>query len=817
MTSSRSYRPRALTALRGAVAVLVLAVVVVAAGTAPVPATAAQGEGGWPAFDAPRTGEFRSWLIEDGELVYSNGVYQARGANTDGLHHEDYWGPLVTGGELPIDERDDVERHLTWGAFGLDRWATDGDYEWPRSDDWPEFTGEIAELRLAVHGDDVAIRFRFTSMPRPDSQIATLTFAPAPNTGAEAPAATTWPHGAGVTSPWTVAVTTWGTGGTIATADGEPVPLADVGGAVRTGDHTVDVRIPRRLLPDGPWLLTGGAGLADPEDPSAYWPVPAGSATADAPGSGSSTTTGPAVWSLLFADDDPWVFTARTEGDLLADGDVSAAALTLDPGLLTAGASARKPARSGRLARFHESAFDFGDGIAKGEPGEPPLPTSLPPEVPLDDAARNFEYLGRLQPYGMLVPEAYQDRTGPWPLILYLHGLNNFYYEPFGVLPNLDEVVTGHGYLFAGLLGRGDLSYLGRGEVDVLEVLADIRAHYDVDPDRVYLMGHSMGSIGTHNVATRNPDLFAAVAPSEIAASEDLLLNLRHVPWLMMAGLEDPLDPGAESAMGAYETLSAFGYDATLYTYLTKTHESSATYDTLPQILGLFDASRRPSDPAEIVYRRLPGDDDPDLGLVHDGVYGVDGLAFADSQVPQTIRVESLALRHERLDPAAAGRTDEQVDEGGPSGRTAARKQTTTPAYESAPGVRNAVRVGLDNVAAATLDTADLGLRIETGLTLEADSDQPATVTLTGAAAGTWTVEVDGETSGTVTVDGGRLALDIPLGEHTIVLAAESALPSPPLPVTGGSAVTIALGLLGLAVLSGGRGRWRGRRRGRRG
>ena len=221
----------------------------------------------------------------------------------------------------------------------------------------------------------------------------------------------------------------------------------------------------------------------------------------------------------MFATEVEWVFTARAEGDLLASGDVGSATVTLDPDELDDGATVEPSPTSGRLARQYVSAHDFGDGITKGAPAELPGFLMIPPEVPLDDAARSYEYTGRVQPYGMVVPEAYHDRTESWPLIVYLHGLNNYYYEPFGLVQGLDEQLTASGYLFAGLLGRGDLSYLGRGELDVMEAIADITAAYDVDPDRIHLMGHSMGSIGTHNVVTRYPDRFASASPAEISSS----------------------------------------------------------------------------------------------------------------------------------------------------------------------------------------------------------------------------------------------------------------------------------------------------------
>ncbi len=767
-------------------------------------AAAAAGTGPWPLWDAPATGEFRSLLVTGGEAVWTNGVMQSRGANADGLHHEDYWGLLAEGGTFPYDERQTVERHLTWGAFGVDRWATDGDQELPTdAARWPDFTGELAEVRLATDADELFVRFTWTSMPAPDAQIATLALA----TDGSAPQAAAWPHGSSTSSPWSVALTTWGNGATVTAAGAEPVDLAGLGGEVRTGDHVVEMRVPRSLLPPGPWRLWGGGGLASPDDPGSWWAVPAGSATATSPGSGSTSSAGSTTWSLLFADDDPWIFTARREGDLLVGDDVTEASLVLDPALLDAGGATADPPRSGWLARYHRSAFDFGDGITKGEPAPPPDPFVLPPEVPLDDVGRSFEYTGRLQPYGMYVPAAYHERAAgeSWPLVLYLHGLNNFYYEPHGTLFNLPDVLEERGYLFANLLGRGDLSYLGRGELDVLEVLADIREHYDVDPDRVHLMGHSMGSIGSHNVATRNPDLFASAAPAQITSSDDLIANLRHVPWIMVGGVEDFLDPGSSSEVTTYGLMSDLGYDVTFYSYLLKTHESTSISDTLPAMFDLFDRTRRVTSPGEFTYTRLPGDDDPDLGLVHDRAYQASGLEFADPSASQRIDVTSFAIPHAPLDPGAATRTRAQVDEGGPSGRSVADKSVTVPGYGEPVAVRNAAAVTLDNVAAVTLDLPGLGLEPIPGMTVEVEATDAVALTFAGVGAGQVTFLVDGAPVA-ARVAGTARSIDVPAGTHVVTIVSAAPVAPPVLPATGGgAAIALGLCLAGVGV--------RGRRR----
>ncbi|MBL8758227.1 MAG: prolyl oligopeptidase family serine peptidase, partial [Phycisphaerae bacterium] len=52
------------------------------------------------------------------------------------------------------------------------------------------------------------------------------------------------------------------------------------------------------------------------------------------------------------------------------------------------------------------------------------------------------------------------------------------------------------------------------GRLDAVEVVEDASRRYGVDPERVYLTGHSMGGHGTWSIGTLMPHAFAAVAPS---------------------------------------------------------------------------------------------------------------------------------------------------------------------------------------------------------------------------------------------------------------------------------------------------------------
>jgi predicted esterase len=713
----------------------------------------------WPAA-ASADGVFRTATYDKGTWTYTNGLEQARGANTDGLHREDYFKAVAVPGDPTNDSRD-LSYALTYGFFGAYRANHNGDYELPRDPArWPDGTGEVAELSLSLDGDVLVVRWLWNAMPRPDAQIATLTFGDGP--------AREWPHGARLSSPYAVALTTWGTGAT----------LGDRRVAVSTGDHFTEARVPLSALPDGPWVLRGGSGLADPDDPSRYWEVPAGNASATAPGSG-----GPAsptnIWGLLFAGDKPWTFDERHQADVLATGEVSGNSVVVDPVVLRARAT-RGVEPSGDFSRLFTSRLAGPDGIEKTagliRPQAPPEGVSLPPRETGFD--QSWNYTGRLQWYGMHVPQRYVGSKDKWPLIVYLHGYgctaDEAFFLPVGLIAEADK----RGYLVATPHGRGDRFYRGDGDLDVQEVLRDVKRRYRVDPDRVYLMGHSMGGYGTNNVATRHPDQFAAVAPFEGTDSIPLSRNLLHVPWLAVGAVED-LDANAEQARAMYGALSEAGQDATLLVYDLKIHEYSSIYDTLPRLFDFFAAHERDRDPSVVSWTRpLASDDAPKLGLVYDGAYWVDGVRAADEKALASVVAESLAIPHVRRDPARAARTSEPREDPGPSGRTRGTLYATVPDKGSPAPRGNALRVLASNAAALTVDLRRARLKVtrRRPLIVRVDSKSPLTLTLRHTRVRRARVRIDrgrrghGSLQRSVRARKGVLTVKLPTGTHTVGL-----------------------------------------------
>ena len=112
------------------------------------------------------------------------------------------------------------------------------------------------------------------------------------------------------------------------------------------------------------------------------------------------------------------------------------------------------------------------------------------------------------------------DPAKKWPLVVKIHGYNpaNPDYVRWWSVDSrhaLADVEYGshEGVIYMEPHGRGNTTYLGLGDQDIVRVIELAKERFRIDADRVYLSGDSMGGWGTWNVGTRHPDLFAAIAP----------------------------------------------------------------------------------------------------------------------------------------------------------------------------------------------------------------------------------------------------------------------------------------------------------------
>jgi poly(3-hydroxybutyrate) depolymerase len=146
-----------------------------------------------------------------------------------------------------------------------------------------------------------------------------------------------------------------------------------------------------------------------------------------------------------------------------------------------------------------------------------------------------------LQPYRLLIPESYSDAK-PAPLVVALHGMGGDENSMFDSYNNgqLKREAERVGLVVVCPKGRDTASmYRGSAEQDVMDVLAEVRRDYKIDPNRIYLMGHSMGGYGTWSVAMAHPDVFAALGPISGGGDPAGMVKIRHIPQYVVHGDDD--------------------------------------------------------------------------------------------------------------------------------------------------------------------------------------------------------------------------------------------------------------------------------------
>ncbi len=223
------------------------------------------------------------------------------------------------------------------------------------------------------------------------------------------------------------------------------------------------------------------------------------------------------------------------------------------------------------------------------------------------DMKRHYALDGanEIMPYHLYVPNRY-TAAQPMPLIIALHGLGqteDSFFDAYGAqLPKLAEQ---HGYILAAPLGyRVDGGYgWGVGtpptdpvarrnsalsELDVMQVLAQVQKQYNVDPNRIYLMGHSMGAIGTWLLAPKYPDLWAAVGAFSGQGTPSTIALTKHIPEFVVHGDADPT-VNVRGSRAMVEVMKASGVDVT-YIEVPGGNHTNVVEPNLAAMMQFFNA-----------------------------------------------------------------------------------------------------------------------------------------------------------------------------------------------------------------------------------
>ena len=200
-------------------------------------------------------------------------------------------------------------------------------------------------------------------------------------------------------------------------------------------------------------------------------------------------------------------------------------------------------------------------------------------------------------PYRMLMPEKIKEET-KYPLVLFLHGhgergddnekqlrhgsllfsnpANEDLYPAFVVFPQCEGTAWTEPYDERTFMPGAPIPEESNEERLLVDLLEELINRYPIDTNRVYIMGISMGAIGTYDLVVRYPEKFAAAVPICGAINPERLVNAKNVPFFIFQGADDKVVP-ILAGREAYEALKAVGADVKYREYYGAGHEETWT------------------------------------------------------------------------------------------------------------------------------------------------------------------------------------------------------------------------------------------------
>ena len=184
-------------------------------------------------------------------------------------------------------------------------------------------------------------------------------------------------------------------------------------------------------------------------------------------------------------------------------------------------------------------------------------------------------------PYRLFAPNSVNDTT-PLPLVLYLHGAGGRGTDNAEQLDIIVDLLTSkshqdayRSYVMAPQCPKGrqwvDLKnesppYLNYDQNAIPEseyltmvrkALDEIKKTHNVDLNRIYAIGFSMGATGTWDLITRYPDMFAAALILNGRSDPTKAARIKNIPLAVYHGKFDRISP-IENAREMISQLSSF-------------------------------------------------------------------------------------------------------------------------------------------------------------------------------------------------------------------------------------------------------------------
>lgn len=222
-------------------------------------------------------------------------------------------------------------------------------------------------------------------------------------------------------------------------------------------------------------------------------------------------------------------------------------------------------------------------------------------QIPVDQVNRTA---------GVYIPEAYEDSSDAFPLVIVMHGAGG---SGSGIesVSGFNELAESEGFIAVypdGISGVWNDNRSGSAQLREIRDVAFIEQMIDflmsklnIDERRVYATGHSMGAMMSYRLACELPERVAAVAgvastmPEYIAP---LCADMTPVPVMIIQGTDDMVIPwtgymaGRGGYMSAADSLRYWGWHNACQSYSgIMPHEDTTEDGTVVLMQGYTDCA----------------------------------------------------------------------------------------------------------------------------------------------------------------------------------------------------------------------------------
>ncbi|HWQ71177.1 MAG TPA: alpha-amylase family glycosyl hydrolase [Desulfitobacteriaceae bacterium] len=192
--------------------------------------------------------------------------------------------------------------------------------------------------------------------------------------------------------------------------------------------------------------------------------------------------------------------------------------------------------------------------------------------------------------YLLYLPDGYQDKEKSWPLILFLHGSGergtDLEIVKRNGIPKIVEEVKDFPFITISPQCPEDSSWGEQIEI-LMMLLAEIEEKYQVNPQKLYLTGLSLGGYGTLQLAAQYPKRFAAIAPVCGGGDPKWAPLLKDIPIWAFHGAKDDIVP-VEQSQKMVRAIKKLGGNIRLTVYPDAGHDSWVNAYNDPRLYEWF-------------------------------------------------------------------------------------------------------------------------------------------------------------------------------------------------------------------------------------